>query len=233
MEWIVIVDGDSNDLQWLADNLKTPELSFERKDDTWVLKSSYIIPQLGYDSVRNKATELLQAINVDMMLKDRLSKHIVVNDVIKVSDDGKKTFVKNISCTVVISDRCEAVVTRNGVVVEDNRPKINADFVKLSQKDSNVQKVFRLMASELDWVNLYRIYEVIESDIGGLKILADKGWASESKLKLFKHTANHPGATGDIARHGALNSQPPQVPMSIQEARNLVKNLVSNWLQSK
>ena len=55
----------------------------------------------------------------------------------------------------------------------------------------------------LDWVNLYRILEIIAANVGGLGAVASNGWATEQSLKLFTPTANSPDAVGLSARHGA------------------------------
>ena len=84
----------------------------------------------------------------------------------------------------------------------------------------------------LDWVDLYRIYEVIESDMGRSVILA-KRWATNADIKLFKHTANSVAATGDQARHGKETSTPPVKPLTLSEARALVDTLLRAWLAHK
>src|SRR5699024_4338714 len=106
-------------------------------------------------------------------------------------------------------------------------------WVELGINDEAVAKVLRLLTNSLDWVGLYRIYEVIESDIGGLDALVSTGWATKARVKLFKHTSNSPGAIGDDARHGKESSQPPSQPMHLHEARNLVESLINPWLKSK
>jgi hypothetical protein len=86
---------------------------------------------------------------------------------------------------------------------------------------------------KLDWVNLYRIFEVIAADVGGLDAIASYGWASKASMKLFKRTACSPGAVGLDARHGTDSTPAPSKPMVISEARNLINAIIRAWLQIK
>jgi hypothetical protein len=82
-------------------------------------------------------------------------------------------------------------------------------------------------------VDLYRILEVVLGDVGGQDALATKGWTSLANIKSFKHTANSVGASGDMARHGTEQAQPPKQPMLLGEAKARVLFIVQAWLQEK
>jgi hypothetical protein len=119
--------------------------------------------------------------------------------------------------------------------VEEFHP---ADPVKqwagLALKNDAVANVFRIFAvGTLNWINLYRILEIVGSDAGGLDAIVVQGWATKSSMSLFKHTSNSPGALGLDARHGAEATQPPKHPMDVSEARALVNSIVHAWLRSK
>jgi hypothetical protein len=71
------------------------------------------------------------------------------------------------------------------------------------------------------------------SNVGGSDTIADKGWASRSEIKNFKHTANSPSAVGDEARHGKELTQPPANSMTIENARDLLRPLATRWIGEK
>lgn len=98
-----------------------------------------------------------------------------------------------------------------------------------------IAKVSRLRRRNQDWVNLYRIYEIVKDDLGSDHEIANKTSASANQLTLFSRSANHEKASGDDARHGVSseNEQPPPKPMSLPEAINLVTELVNDWLEIK
>ena len=73
-------------------------------------------------------------------------------------------------------------VTRADGTVEEFHP---ADPVRvwmpLALSDDSIANVFRILSSgTLDWVNLYRIFEIIAADVGGLDSIAANGWATKN-----------------------------------------------------
>jgi hypothetical protein len=106
-------------------------------------------------------------------------------------------------------------------------------LVQLSS-DPAVNRVLGLSGKEpKDWVNAYRIFEVIENASGGIDGIAAHGWASKADIRRFKHTANSPDAIGDNARHGELACDPPRNPMSEAEASAFLTKIVGSFLHSK
>ena len=126
------------------------------------------------------------------------------------------------------------VVTSSDGTKESNRPADQVDkLLKLAANDGRVAKALRLRDhDDLGWVELYRIYEVVDSDVGRSKIVAD-GWASASDINLFKHTANSVTAAGDQARHGKETEKPPANPMTLRRAKKLIDSILKGWLADK
>jgi hypothetical protein len=109
-----------------------------------------------------------------------------------------------------------------------------AGWIDAGLRDVNVAKVLRLLSSgQPSWVELYRILEVVEQDIRGLKYIAQQGWATDIALRRFKHTANSPTTAGDDARHGKESTRPPTNPMMLSEANALIATILHNWLRTK
>lgn len=101
-----------------------------------------------------------------------------------------------------------------------------------AQSDSKVEEVFRLISRfELDWVNLYRVLEHIQGDVGGDIWRSD--WASRRDINRFNHTANSYVTTGDFARHGPKPFQPPSDPLTLEEAQSLILGVVKRWVHSR
>jgi len=86
-------------------------------------------------------------------------------------------------------------------------------------------------ADDLDWVDMYRLYEVIQEDVG--RPMHELGWASRNELERFVRTANSPDAAGDKARHGVARTDPPRKPMSLSHARELIDRIVKAGLAWK
>ncbi|MDP2200808.1 MAG: hypothetical protein Q8K07_02225 [Methylicorpusculum sp.] len=138
--------------------------------------------------------------------------------------------------------RCEAgevtmtiTDSQGNVVNKPNPPPRTRLLAQLASSDVAVAKVMRLCVDKdsESWVGLYRIYEVVEADVGGQKAFASHGWGSINDLKRFKHSANSVTVAGDAARHGKESEQPPKQPMSLDEAAALIGYLVQAWLAWK
>ena len=164
--------------------------------------------------------------------------HPVVS-VVRSNDDGTLEHLVWLSGTATgrsrVSGSLTVSYTEESKVVIPPPPasKSIAAAVKSAMLDTKVNKALRLFGSARDWVDLYRVFEVIESDVGGEKGLVSRGWITRKLASLFTSTANNPAAIGDAARHGHSNQPPPARPMTLTEARELIRRLLESWLQTK
>jgi hypothetical protein len=102
---------------------------------------------------------------------------------------------------------------------------------ELSVSDLTLSLVFKMIENEgYSWVNLYRIYEIIDEKVGDAKI---KGYGvTAPEIKLFTHTANNTKTIGINSRHGHSAWDPPPVPMSQADATILIKKIISGYIES-
>jgi len=107
--------------------------------------------------------------------------------------------------------------------IRGGKPDISK-LIPLALKDNAVAKALRLCSRDLDWVNLYRIYEVVKEDMGGL---------SSDELKIFKGMANNSSVSGDHARHGKMKAGTPEKTMHLADAQHLIKRTLREWIYSK
>ena len=220
MEWFVLLIGENSDLEELSNSLNSPELCVIQKNPPEPPGPDFILKLTDFnfiedtDDVINMADEIISEINGAARLFIGLRKHIW-----------------GISLGVSAST---PIVSADGTVHDqENIHQVDSipGCIAIARHDVNVAKVLRLYgADDHDWVSLYRIYEVIESDVGNI---AKKGWATKNEIKRFAQTANSPDASGDDSRHGAGNIPPPKDPMPISEAKFLVKTIIHKWLRSK
>jgi hypothetical protein len=64
-------------------------------------------------------------------------------------------------------------------------------------------------------------------------LVAKAADVSEKEVERFRHTANNPAAIGPFARHGEQGRQPPRIPMTLQDARNLILPAVGKFLDER
>lgn len=236
MKWEVQVSGDVFDLCELVKSINNDEMRITKRDEYFFVES-ILFNNLATDKeVFTVASDILAVLTgaTRLSLGGRIPLQIV--NVVKVREDGNRSIF--LSVTDTFSDMRDSVgleIQRSDGSIEivnaaDNVP----DWIYTARMNPNVAKALRLRGtSKRKWVDLYRLFEVIEGDVGGIDTIAREGWATKNSIKRFKHTANSPGAIGDSARHGKESTNPPSDPMSIGEAVSFVDSILHNWLRSK
>ncbi|MFJ7698951.1 hypothetical protein [Lysinibacillus fusiformis] len=86
---------------------------------------------------------------------------------------------------------------------------------------------FMLYSDYYTWITLYKVYELINRDVGNVKNI---GWITKKQRDRFTNTANNPAASGFGSRHAVSSTEPPSEPMDIDEAADFIKGLVDKWL---
>jgi len=122
-----------------------------------------------------------------------------------------------------------------GNVIHSPSPPTPAEkAINTAGREQPVEKVLRMYgSSDLNYRDLYVIYEVVEDDLGGIDAAAGVSGINKTDLKRFKHTANSVAVLGDAARHGAESTDPPKQPMALEQARTIIDKLVRAWIGSK
>lgn len=236
MHWCVEVFGDRADLNMLADSMSGLSTSITKEADKFILRSNAFDVLDVPRTVAEKAKEILAALSGSTRLILGGHTSMSVGGIYRVGDNGGRDIflIAEPGTYQMRGFAPTMVVTRSNGTEEIHRPADGIpSWLALATTDDAVAKALRLRDEDsLGWVELYRIYEVIESDIGRSAILAN-GWASDADIRLFKHTANSVAATGDQARHGKETTTPPAKPLTLWEARTLVDALLRAWLAYK
>jgi hypothetical protein len=127
-----------------------------------------------------------------------------------------------------------AVVVSGGVPVPEPPPK-GPRYVKLAEQDADVADVLRVLGQPeaLDWYDLYKAWEIVEHALGGWRQVVARSWVTKADIDRLTASANHPGISGDEARHARMPGAPgPNRTMTMSEADALVRRLVANWIES-
>jgi hypothetical protein len=105
-------------------------------------------------------------------------------------------------------------------------------FISIALSDRAAARALCLFSHDLDWVNLYRIYEVIAEDVNNHNII-NRGWATQEETRAFTASANNASVTGEHSRHGKLNNSRPRHTIQLADARHLIGRILREWLNSK
>ena len=114
-------------------------------------------------------------------------------------------------------------------------PPKGPHYVKLAEQDPDAADVLRVLGQPgpLDWYDIYKAWEIVEHAIGGSNQVEARGWATKADINRLTASANHPGISGDEARHARMKGSPSSSRvMTIGEADALVRRLVANWIES-
>lgn len=235
--WQIYLTGDKQSLKRTIDFFSIDNDGFEIKNGN---DQFYIELNLETDDVskvREKAGKIVSRISGALKLFLDMEENIQLVEskaLRKIGEDGN-------SAAVFVS-HSDSIKLRDLVNIEAGDGKGNitryphdniSEFVSAGNSSNIIHEVLKLSSNLENWVNLYRIYEVIEENIGGKEKIEDLGLASKTRIKLFKRTANSPQVLGCKARHGHKKHTPPKNPMSLNEAKALIKNLIIQWVKHK
>lgn len=102
-----------------------------------------------------------------------------------------------------------------------------ARLIDSLQQNDDYHKIIRLLGkshNEIEWEDLYKIYEIVKEKYRLLDNSIYINLRNNQEWKIFTHTANHPN-TGDSARHGHSKQTAPTELMTIETARDMIKEI--------
>ena len=163
---------------------------------------------------------------------------IAEDGIVLVEDDGKRHHYLYLEATSTIRSKMSAkatVVKSGGTECPIDQLSCLESWLRIAQRQKVVADALHFYQED-SWINLYKVYEIIEEDVGKVKKcsrIVNNGWATKSDISRFKQTAQSRAVLGDYARHAADKYKPPARPMSLSEAKSLVRNILMKWLITK
>jgi hypothetical protein len=232
MNWMIEISGDPYDLETLAQLFNTNEPTIKKENDRYVLTSQsfeqYDDSNSNSNIVYTKAQEIIDLLNGISRLGVGLTGALKIKSVFIKRDDGKRVIFCCAKSSLTI--RCSV---SDGSKEKSHPDNPIREWLLLAPKNENVKKVLFILAqTPLDWSKLYNILEIIVFDAGENLIISE-GWASKKSITLFRHTANSSTGLDLSKRHVVPKNQPPEKPMTIQEAKELIISIVCRWLRYK
>ena len=234
MERKVRLLGERFDLEDLPELFTLPSLRILTEGEDYFLQASSLDSLDDSAAVLKEARNLIRIVNGIMAVRRAGYRPVQVGDQVHdTSDEGGVRVSVHLSDTIVARAKTKVTMTTIGAggalrTNPDQRPE---EHLRRALGSEAVRKVLGLMSEPpLDWVNLYKVLELIE-DAEGTSV-AVKGWCSNKARSRFRHTANSAAAAGDLARHATETTRPPQDPMTLQEGRDFIRQLVRHWLDA-
>jgi len=226
-KWLVRLKGERSDLEDFPKLLRLSKARVVEEDGSFYLESSKFNSLTSAEEVRERGRELIELINGVAKLNEDNFLGISEDAIIRVEDNGKRHGYLFLESSVKIRTKTRAQLTAiaaDGSEIGATQPSTLESSFEVAQKYNVVAKALSLYRDET-WNSLYKAYETIEGDVGG-KIIKN-GWAVKSDIDLFTQTAQ-------LHRHVAKKKyKPPAQPMTLLEARALIKTILSRWISSK
>jgi hypothetical protein len=230
--WSVQLTGDTFDLKDLPKWFTNPDLRVVEESDGYYLRSDRFEAYEKAGQVRALAQDMLERLVGAAKLERSNFRPIKQGSIVRKDDDGRMD--RHVFLEGVINGVSKVSVKKLGSDGTEETPQAPRPgiWAAIAEYDEKVHQALRFWAKDPDdWGNLFKIWEVIESDLGS--DIFRHGWASKKEVERFTHTANSPEALGDEARHAKKRGQPPAKPMTIGEAKQLINGLLVKWIETK
>jgi hypothetical protein len=230
MKWLVLLDVKKSDFDNLSNLLcSSDEFSLMAENGEYYLTSSRWESLTNVSDVYLEATKPLQDISAIARIHFTRFPLLKPDIICEVDEEGKRQRWVALSATISVDSSSFSIQLEGGQDIIRNLEF--ESWRKLAEEDEIVKNVFRQITDfEHNWINLYKVYEIVNKDAGKKKI---EQWITKDKISQFTHTANSQSAIGDDARHGVDKHAPPKEPMSLYEADALIMTLLQKWLQWK
>lgn len=240
-EWRIELRGDKFDLEELPRRFTSENLTILEDAGKYFLKSKDFAFLGTEPEVFKRGEVLLERINGTLKVVMNNFHSVDIESVVHIDDMGvlhpnKRLKAKAGVYRTKLSADLKLTLAQGKPAGDDLResPRVaETSWPEVADQDKNVAKALRFFSKELDWINLYKIWEVVQEDQSGIDNITKKGWARKKNIDTFKQTANSYRAIGDSARHAREKHEPPPIPMPIAQARALIRSIVTNWIKEK
>ena len=235
MKWHIRLLGDNYDLEDLSNVCKSKELTIEKNEEGFILKSSEFNDLEDGAKVYEKATELVALVNGASVVVLGVRGAVEVSrNLIMMDDQGRKgvchvcepligeaRVMGRFQTTTRKADGCPEVVYQASPI-----PR----WVRIAKKHEKVALILKMLSeNNLDWNKLNIIFEHIEGDIGSKMV--DKKWVPKGNINRFTAMVQpHRHGESGLKKH---KWKATKEPMEFYEARAFIGTLVSRWIDSK
>jgi len=234
-KWLIRLKGERFDLEDFPKLLCSPEVKIVEENGSFYLESSEFNSLTLAEEVRERGRALIKLINGVLKFNRNNFLGISEDGITRVEDDGKRHnyvfFEGTATIRTKVSVQLTAIAT-DGSEKVTSQPSALESLLEVAQKHNDVADALSFYRDGT-WSSLYKSYEIIRDDVCGKHQIIKNGWSVESDINRFTQTAQSRAALGDSARHASKKYIPPPQPMTLLEARKLIKTILSRWISSK
>jgi len=232
MKWQVVLNGNADDLEDLNSIFGSLDLCIFREEDTYFLESASFDKCTNITSLKFEADKLLASINAVKTLVLSVSEPIRRGPIHRIDKGG----IRHVYVEKTLTGKYDILariptVSAYGTTVELPMNQSMPKWIPLIDSNEKVQRVFDLINQDFNsYVGIYKIIEVVQED--NFPPVIRKG-EFYKEINRFKQTAECYCSIGKYARHAHSKFKAPEIPMTINEARDLISKILQIWLNSK
>jgi hypothetical protein len=204
-----------------SDSARIKKQRLKEKEDSWVLESSQFAPCTTGMEVLAVADDILSRIHRVLALYCNFTPVLEVKCISWISAEGEsfRTIRDSVAINVTSSKGLEDLRGIRG------KQPLGSTVFEATESDSKVEEALTLHGdSGLNW---WQIYDIIDF-VGGVKVIANAGYASRKQAIAVRQTANH-------YRHQGLRKKPvlPVNPPTLAQANGFARALLKSWIESR
>lgn len=97
--------------------------------------------------------------------------------------------------------------------------------------DKHYERALKMLGAHanLDWMILYKMFELLRASAGGPKAFLQKTGLTKSQLSRFTESANRPDVSGDQARHAVVQGNSSGNGMTLEEGISFILKAMRSW----
>lgn len=234
MKWKIELNGSGRGLEELSESFDEDPRTFEENGKYYLWSSKFEQLSKAGD-VRDEGKTIIKMIRCLGEIDSLSVSNLEYSCLVEIQKDGSERRKRLASVTAKDADRAEVRLSVGDELLP-SKAEQTYEYTQLALEDDTVQELIELRDRGKHWVNLYRIYEHIESNIES--DIAIQDWLSGPEETRFTCTANDPEAIGHEARHAGDSSnasveQMSHDQMSHEEAKALINDLIDDWLRHR
>jgi hypothetical protein len=181
------------------------------------------------EDVHNAAERILNLVNAILYLEDPVRRPLTISSIHRRGENGAWG-VAIIAASAHITLRGVKAYAHAGSLGSPEPPPPQSKWIETGLKDDDVANVLSYLRGVPDWIELYRAYEAMNSDVN--VHLSSKGpisaWPSKAKISEFTRDAQlhrHSKPWCDKAGIGSAGA------MSLNDASALVRSMIRAWIE--
>lgn len=241
MQWFAVIIGNDSDLSALSKQLTGSTAQISGEDSNFLLRSDRFATLTEPETVRNAAIKIVAELNGVLRLFNPTYLPLQVGAVGQLTPEGVRHYAAIFVEEVLFNDNAQIIGATHADGTPIDIPNHVQNILNISSADPSVAEAMRYISiipsgnEETDWVNLYKVYDVIQRDQTITTIQRDLCWADRAEDAAINiRTRDRFKASPHPYRHGSWrpsSNEPPH--MTISEAAAYINYVLHRWLKIK